>query len=261
MHSVTSLFRLICLLILAFFPAISMAQSSQDIRFPRGASSTTIDGSIRGDRGINYRIGVSAGQRMSVQLDTDNASNTFNVTAPGASEALFIGSTCGNSTSFTVPSSGTYTISVYLMRNAARRGEAANYELTVSVESARATRPTTLPAQPVAPNYADGLDGGPDFWQVQGVAGGDTLNLRAGPSTSNSVGRNGAQRRRAAQSELYDERQHALVPDPDPARPAGLGCRAIPARILKPAKPPRHVALSRPPAIAATRVSAGRSSV
>ncbi|WP_295385052.1 SH3 domain-containing protein [uncultured Thiodictyon sp.] len=32
------------------------------------------------------------------------------------------------------------------------------------------------------PDFADALAGGPDFWEVTGLAGGDTLNLRAGPS-------------------------------------------------------------------------------
>ena len=36
-------------------------------------------------------------------------------------------------------------------------------------------------------DFADGLMGGPDFWAVTGLAIGDTLNLRAGPSTDNKV--------------------------------------------------------------------------
>jgi hypothetical protein len=187
MRSLTTLFRLVTVLLLGLFPTLALAQSSVDVRFPRGASSTTINGSITGDRAINYRLAVTAGQRMSVQLDTNNASNYFNIGAPGASEALFIGSRDGNSTSFVIPSSGNYAISVYLMRNAARRGETANYQLTISVENAQASRPTTLPSGPIAPNFADGLEGGPDFWSVEGLSGRDTLNIRSGPSTSNSV--------------------------------------------------------------------------
>ena len=61
-------------------------------------------------------------------------SNYFNITGPGASEALFIGSSEGTSTNFKIPSSGTYTISVYLMRSAARRGETADYDLTIYVD-------------------------------------------------------------------------------------------------------------------------------
>jgi uncharacterized protein YraI len=36
-------------------------------------------------------------------------------------------------------------------------------------------------------DYADGLAGGPDFWEVTGLAPGDTLNLRIGPSTGDRV--------------------------------------------------------------------------
>jgi hypothetical protein len=107
---------------------------TETVKFKRGASSTSIDDSITGYEGVSYIVGVSAGQRMSVELDTDNTSNYFNITAPGASAALFIGSTSGNSTSFVIPSSGDYKIDVYLMRNAARRGETANYELSIAVE-------------------------------------------------------------------------------------------------------------------------------
>ena len=80
---------------------------------------------------------------MSVQLDTDNTSNYMNITAPGASEALFIGSIEGNSTTFVVPSTGTYTIDVYLMRNAARENQRANFDLTIYVENASAQAHTS----------------------------------------------------------------------------------------------------------------------
>ncbi|WP_052315075.1 SH3 domain-containing protein [Thiocystis violascens] len=38
-----------------------------------------------------------------------------------------------------------------------------------------------------AGDFADGLAGGPDFWEVTGVASGDTLHLRAGPSARERV--------------------------------------------------------------------------
>jgi len=62
---------------------------------------------------------------------TSNASNYFNVTAPGAQQAMFIGSSAGTSFQDTVPSSGDYTIDLYLMRNAARRNETANFTITI----------------------------------------------------------------------------------------------------------------------------------
>ncbi len=36
-------------------------------------------------------------------------------------------------------------------------------------------------------DYADGLSGGPDYWQVKGVPAGDTLNVRADAGTGNQV--------------------------------------------------------------------------
>lgn len=167
--------------------AIAQDTRTVDVRFPRGTSGTTISDTITGYQTVNYRLGVSAGQRMSVQLDAGNASAYFNITAPGASEALYNGSISGTATSVVIPSSGNYVISVYLMRNAARRNESASYALTLYVENGAAASTPRPPQQAPTPDYADGLQGGPDFWQVQGLSGGDTLNVRSGPSTSNAV--------------------------------------------------------------------------
>lgn len=133
--------------------AVAMAQDTrtETVRFPRGSSGTIIEGTITGHQSVRYSLGVSAGQRMSVQLDTDNTSSYFNITAPGASEALFNGSISGNSTSVVIPSSGKYIIEVYLMRNAARRNETANYDLTLYVENAGAAAPVQRP-RPVSPS-------------------------------------------------------------------------------------------------------------
>lgn len=171
-------------IVLAAVAAVAAhAQSTVDVRFPRGSSGTTINASITGYEAIDYRLAVSAGQTMSVRLDTDNASNYFNITAPGASAALFIGSSQGNSTTFQVPSTGTYTISVYLMRNAARRNETARYAMTIYVDG----RAQVQQPAPVQNDFADGLAGGPDYWQVHGLSAGDTLNVRAAASANASI--------------------------------------------------------------------------
>lgn len=131
-------------------PALAQVHA-ETVKFPRGSSGTTIEGSITGDESVRYSVGVSAGQVMDVQLDTDNASSYFNITAPGAGEALYNGSISGNGTSFVVPSSGNYVVDVYLMRNAARRGETANYDLTLYVENAAAQQTAPAAPQAVAP--------------------------------------------------------------------------------------------------------------
>lgn len=131
-------------------PALAQVRN-ETVRFPRGTSGTTIEDSITGNESVRYSIGVSAGQTMDVQLDTDNSSNYFNITAPGASEALFNGSISGNGTSFVVPSSGNYIVDVYLMRNAARRGETANYDLTLYVENASPRQTAPAAPRPASP--------------------------------------------------------------------------------------------------------------
>jgi len=113
---------------------------------------------------------------MVVELQTSNPSNYFNVTAPGASAATFNSSIEGNRFDGVLPSGGDWTIRVYLMRNAARRRETANYALSMEVGEST--------AQP-APDFADGNAGGPDFWKITSVS--SRLNMRSGPSTSTGV--------------------------------------------------------------------------
>lgn len=109
------------------------SERTERVQFARGAVSKAIKGSIKGYAGVNYLVRANAGQKLTVTLKTSNASSYFNVTAPGAEAAMFVGSTSGNSFTTTIPSGGDYKINVYLMRNAARRNEVANYTLTVGV--------------------------------------------------------------------------------------------------------------------------------
>jgi len=74
---------------------------------------------------------------MNVSMATKNLSSYFNILAPGENEvAMFIGSTSGNQYEGTLPKSGDYKIRVFMMRNAARRDEVANYRLEMIVTGA-----------------------------------------------------------------------------------------------------------------------------
>lgn len=171
-------------IILPFAASISAAQDrTERISFSGGRSSKTVRGDLVGYEGVTYLVGASAGQRLAVSMRTNNGSNYFNVWAPGASEAMFIGSSSGDSFDVILPSSGDYRIQVYLMRNAARRGEAADYALTVAVTGG--DRGGGGGSR--QPDYADGLSGGPDFWRVANVPRGDTLNIRVAPSSKARV--------------------------------------------------------------------------
>lgn len=129
--------KLILLAALAAVAAPSIAQApdpAQRVQFARGASSKTIPGSIKGDSGINYVLGVKAGQTMTVSLKPAGGTIPyFNIWAPGATEALYNSSTGKNSYSFQIPSSGDYRVQVYQMRASARRNETAKFNLTIGV--------------------------------------------------------------------------------------------------------------------------------
>lgn len=103
------------------------------VRFASGASSATLQGSIKGYETVDYLIGAKGGQTMDVSMHTDNAANYFNVMPPKSEAAIAIGSISGNDWTGTLPVDGEYTLRVYLMRSAARRKEQANYTLSVGI--------------------------------------------------------------------------------------------------------------------------------
>lgn len=150
------------------------------VEFGRGQSSTVIRGTVRGYEGANYRVNVRGGQRLAVTMDSSNGSNYFNILGPGGGDALFNGSISGDFADIIVPDSGDYVVQVYLMRNAARRNEQARFTLRIEVTGGR-------PIAPPQPDFADGLSGGPDFFQVAGISPGDALNIRTRPSAQSPI--------------------------------------------------------------------------
>ncbi|MBO9709011.1 MAG: hypothetical protein J7521_12445 [Caulobacter sp.] len=122
----------ICLLLAT--PTLAKdALRTERVEFAKGTSSKTIASSIRGYGAVRYVVRVEAGQTLNASLKTSNPSNYFNVTAPGAEAAAFVGSQSGNRFTVTAPSTGDYAVEVYLMRNAARRNAMANYTLSIGV--------------------------------------------------------------------------------------------------------------------------------
>jgi hypothetical protein len=134
-------------------------------------------------------MGAESGQTLNVRLTSANTAVYFNVYEPGfgpGDQALLGSDQLGsnpmvldlNSVSAPLSTSGTYTVSVYLFRAAARRGETADYTLDISV--------TGKTGAVVQDDFADGLAGGPDFWSVA-TSGNGVLNLRAQPSAGAPV--------------------------------------------------------------------------
>jgi hypothetical protein len=118
-------------------PVLAGAQPApprqERVSFAKGASSATIKAQIKGDADVDYLVRGAAGQTISVSLKVSNRSNYFNVLPPGRKDvAMYVGQT-GEAYTGMLPADGDYTVRVYLMRNAARRNEVSNYELTIGV--------------------------------------------------------------------------------------------------------------------------------
>jgi hypothetical protein len=165
---------------------------TETVRFNPGRSRASIKGKIVGRESVSYILGAEAGQAMTIVLRPSNGATYFNVYQPGkgpGDQALANSGITGpmvpglNKFSGKLPSSGKYTVSVYMMRSAARRKERSNYTLDISISAlgSAAQRP------PVQGDYADGLQGGPDYWDVRVVGPSRELDIRAAASPSGRV--------------------------------------------------------------------------
>ncbi len=136
--------------------ASAQDQRIERITFARGTSSKAIDGQIKGYQYVDYKLNVRAGQSLNISLATRHTATYFNVLEPGSSdEAVFNGSTSDNQFEGVAAKSGDYTIRVYMMRSAARRGEVARYRLETIVGPGLAVQ---LPLEP-----GDALVPGTDY--------------------------------------------------------------------------------------------------
>ncbi|KUL31687.1 hypothetical protein [Chlorobium limicola] len=106
---------------------------TEQVRFAANSSSAVIKGRLKGNEYIDYRLAAKAGQTLDITIKTTNPQNFFNVNPPESDLSMFIGSTSGNSFRSMLPADGSYTVSVYLMRPAARRNESAGYTLQIGV--------------------------------------------------------------------------------------------------------------------------------
>ena len=133
-----------------------MAQTgieSQRVIFETGTHSILRQGQLKGDQTIDYKLRAGAGQTLSVELKGSNPLNYFNVIAAGSENALFIGSSSGNSFRGLLPSDGDVRVRVFLMRPAACRHETSNYSLRLGIVGAPlapvpASRDALLPGSP-----------------------------------------------------------------------------------------------------------------
>lgn len=150
MNQRSAIVPLLASLLLVHGPASALAQDSirtERIHFKRGSTSAVVKGHIKGYESVDYLVNARQGQVMNASLATKNTSTYFNVLPPGSNDAaIFIGSTTGNQFEGPLPATGDYRIRVYMMRNAARRNEVADYQLEVVISAG--ANATTSPMPP-----------------------------------------------------------------------------------------------------------------
>lgn len=103
----------------------------QQVNYKSGYGSVQFKQSIKGYKTAEYKLNAKAGQVLTVDFKPSNTSAYFNIAAKGSDAALFNGSVMGDHFIGSLPADGEYTVQVYLMRNAARRNEVANYGITL----------------------------------------------------------------------------------------------------------------------------------
>ena len=114
--------------------AVSDEIKKVQVTFDSGASSKTVESSITGREIVDYRLNVKEGQYMNISMATRHGATYFNIMEPGEEyEAIYNASINGNQFEGTAAKSGDYTVRVYMMRSAARRGETADYRLEMIV--------------------------------------------------------------------------------------------------------------------------------
>jgi hypothetical protein len=157
------------------------ATPAQTVQFAKGKSSAQLRGVIKGDSDAQYAVTARAGQTLAVALKSKKGSLIFNITPKGASEAMFIGSVQGSTTSILLPADGSYVVQVALMRNAARRNESASYTLDLAI---------TGQALPPLPAAQDALVQGRPF-HASATVPCQTLGAEAGAHCQAGVTRRG----------------------------------------------------------------------
>jgi hypothetical protein len=129
------------------------AQQETVVAFAKGASSATLKGSIKGDQDHSYLVDARAGQTMTVTLASTKGSAEMNVWAPGNDTAISLGADDPYNVTVVLPATGRYKVQVYQMRASARRGETANYTLTVAVHGGTTAAKPSHDALVAGTNY------------------------------------------------------------------------------------------------------------
>jgi hypothetical protein len=97
----------------------------------RGATRSFEDG-ISEYEAVVYALSLREGQACRIALASSNAANCFDVFAPGEPKPVFSGGESGNEHTLVARTAGDYLVRVFLLRFAARDGQAARFTLELT---------------------------------------------------------------------------------------------------------------------------------
>jgi len=123
------------ILIAAFtiFADDAAAQTKTRLRFPAGASSTAVKGTIKGYAYRDYIVRANADQTITASVSSANNYTVLTIFRPDGDN--LDGATQMDEFSGTLPVTGDYVIRVGMMRAGARRpGAVSNFTLKVSID-------------------------------------------------------------------------------------------------------------------------------
>jgi hypothetical protein len=135
-------------------PASADETRTKVVKFERGKSSTVITDKITGRESVVFKLNARDKQFLKVSLRPDNESADFNIYIPGrgpGDEALFTSATGGREYTGQLYKTGDHSISVFLNRAAARRGETAKFDLVISVTDKPPVQEEEKPATGAVP--------------------------------------------------------------------------------------------------------------
>jgi len=164
------------------------AQDQVPIQFQPGTTSTTINGSVRGNEYIDYILNAAGGQTMVVSLTVTgtngNGSAYFNILPAGQDYGgPYIGSTDDdNRAEITVPETGDWAIRVYLMGNDRDADRTVGFSIDVSIAPESSNSSSASNSQPSNTFLPE-----EDFFVVNLTTPGDTLNVRNVPRPSGQL--------------------------------------------------------------------------
>lgn len=147
----------------------------QTLQMNRSLDAVSIQGSVEGWDVQKFRLPAERGQTLRLGLESRNRDVAFNLIHPSTGAVVYDGARSGRRAEVVLKNGGDWIVEVFLTRQAADRGDWADFRLDVRLTEAVATPAPKPPAQDLGDLV------------VTGLSGYDTLNIRAEPSLNARV--------------------------------------------------------------------------